>query len=61
MCLDCIKAIEEIDRDLELMSNQLDGKDQSLKDVASTYMTEFQEMREQLKSRMMKLLAKRNL
>lgn len=59
--LDCMKAIEEIDRDLDLMSNQKEGKDQALKEVASTYVKEFQEMRGQLESLMSKLLSKREI
>ena len=54
--LDCVRALEEIDRDIELFDQHLSGDDDKLKQTASVFKKEFIDCREQIEIQLNKLL-----
>jgi len=54
--LDCVRALEEIDRDIELFDQHLNGDDDKLKQTASVFKKEFIDCREQIEIQLNKLL-----
>lgn len=54
--LDCARALEEIDRDIELFDQHLSGDDDKLKQTASVFKKEFIDCKEQIETQLNKLL-----
>jgi len=54
--LECVKALEEIDRDLELFEQHLNGDDDKLKETASVFKKEFEICKNEIESQLNKLL-----
>ena len=54
--LDCVRALEEIDRDMELFDQHLSGDDDKMKQTAGVFKKEFMDCREQIEIQLNKLL-----
>ena len=54
--LECARALEEIDRDIELFEQHLNGDDEKLKQTAMVFKKEFLDCKEQIEAQLNKLL-----
>jgi hypothetical protein len=54
--LECARALEEIDRDIELFEQHLNGDDEKLKQTATVFKKEFLDCKEQIEAQLNKLL-----
>eukprot|EP01041_Mallomonas_annulata_P007706 gene7706-15773_t len=55
--VDCLTALETIEKDLEMFSEHLTGTDAKLKKVAEIYTTEFTTCQSQIETQLNKLMA----
>lgn len=54
--IDCFKALDEIDKDLALFAEHLQGNDEKLKETAMTFTREFTECKEDIEEQLNSLL-----
>ena len=54
--LECVSALEEIDKDLELFEQHLNGDDEKLKETASVFKKEFLTCKNEIETQLNKLL-----
>jgi molecular chaperone GrpE (heat shock protein) len=54
--LDCLDALKQIDADLELFQDHLQGNDEKLKKTAQTFSTEFLVCKEEIEEQLNKIL-----
>ena len=56
LIFDCVDAIRDIDRDVSLFEEHINGDDESLKSTAITFTKEFLQCKEELENQLNKLL-----